>query len=206
MKVKHTSILGPNACVLVAFKNACSWLDEQHIRDVGLVNKFYSPRGGTISGEIPKYMDHLGIQYKDVPLPPINEPKLTIHRFSKKHSLGVFLILVNGHALLLNNGRVFDPNLTNYGIQRKVNQAFEILNSDMEPEDLTWTQETKFVLRVNSPRGGLGFRKGSESEKTFWVLKQHPEGISFDEAKHFYHTKIETWVYFIERAIITKKG
>lgn len=207
MLLKHSEIIGSkdSNCVLVAFKNTCSWLDEQHIIDVGVSNKFYDPQFGVLHVLMEKYMDYLGILYKRVPKKEMN----TIHRFAKEHPTGVYLLQVHGHALVLNNGKIWDPNLQNYGIQRPVENAHLILNSDLEPEDTTWDQMTKFHLVVLNFKGaGTGLRKGSKNHKALSDLQFHVRAIdkffSFQEIKTKYGISMETFIYFIERGIIRK--
>jgi len=214
MKVKHTAILNGkhNNCVPLAFKNACSWLDEQHILDVGLSNKFYSEKGGTTTGLVPKYMDHLGIQYKKIYdcWDDVSVKKPTIHRFAAKHPKGVYLLIVRGHGMILNNGKVFDPNMGNYGIQRRILEAFEILNSDMKAQTDVWDQKTKFILAA--PRlklAGLGFRKGSFNHTIIRKMAGDPAFVdhpfSYTFAKEKVGMTMTTWIYFIERGIIHKE-
>ena len=219
MNVKHSKIIADkrNACLLVAFKNACSWLDEQHIVDVGLVNKIYSPTGGgCVTRLTSHYMDLLGIQYErtyDYLRDWGRNLQPTVHRFAKAHPTGGYLIQVSGHSLILNNGSVFDPNLWNYGIQKKVIYAYRILNTDLEPEDKTWTRNTRFIMGIlDVKKAGVGFRKQS----TNWILVRkfsnlvnhyHPNGLSYEEAKEkIPEMNLTSWSYFIERGIIKKKG
>lgn len=215
MKVKHTSVIGgmKNTCVQIAFKNACSWLDEQHIMDVGLVNKFYTPKGGTTTGTIPKYMDMLGILHEEIydcfDLKFRKQKKPTIHRFMKSHPIGTFFVVVRGHALLIHNGKVFDPNFANYGIQRRILEVHRIVNADLEVTTPVWDQKTKFRLAIGRLGvAGLGFKKGSTNHALIrkMVYAEVKEPISFVEAKERYGMTMTSWVYFIERGIIQKES
>lgn len=196
-----------NNCFLLAMKEACSWLDEKHIIDVGMVNNFYHPKSGSKTGLLTKYMDHLGIQYEVTYKKSFKETRSevpTIKRFVEQNPDGVFIIGVNGHALVLNNGRIVDPNMGNYGIQRKVTHAFKILNTDLKPEVFRWDQDTKFV-KCNGRLGGFGFKTGSKNHKfmieAFADLSTKDPFTYRDLKKKHSDLTMDQFVYFVSRGI-----
>lgn len=52
--------------------------------------------------------------------------KMTLAMFSKNYPTGTYLITVPGHALVVRDGRVIDPNYSKVGMSRRVISAFLI--------------------------------------------------------------------------------
>lgn len=143
-----------NNCTLVAVQ------EITHEDDAKIINAFlargYKKGRGTVAPVYLGVLEDLGYAYEEVDtVNPGRKPKwgtknhrtwwgeerevrtyyharkyLTVSQFCRKHEFGTFLVRVDGHALVVRNGRMIDPNhVRSSGMKRRVKGAWRITNA-----------------------------------------------------------------------------
>lgn len=131
--VKKQFPRGGNCALEATWQVRCD-LSIEAITEAYKATGKYTKRGGVRFGAWDEVFEAFGIQTRRV-----NTHKksytakfMTVSQFARANPVGVFYILIRGHALAIINGRVVDPNLTSGGgkpkMKARVIEALMIVN------------------------------------------------------------------------------
>lgn len=159
----------PNNCFPVALSQICT-IDESNILSACVARGFNSRVAGMPTHEIPATMRDLGIEFTEVRSGDIRRcssngvSQPTTAQFAKNHREGTYLVLVTGHAIVIHNGKVFDPNMKSLRSRARVWYAYLIPNSPIvdKKRGTKFPKDPSFRTCRQNP-----FRRGTANFRAF---------------------------------------
>lgn len=132
-----------NNCALIALKFVSGRSDEEVIRVC--LNRGFKNHG-MYNHEILRAAMDLGVQYKDmnpknfeIPNPKNYWNKkstfITLSEFIRRYPVGTFMVFVNGHVFVVQNSKIYDPNMRGPGTKRRVTKVLIIENCNNKIEE-----------------------------------------------------------------------
>jgi len=165
-----------NNCCLVAMHLLSDHTDEDILAACYRVPGWKPGRGMRLS-QSSEACTWLGIRLEHVPL----SRYFTLAQFCKEHEDGTYWVTVNGHALVVHDGKILDPNFarSGRGSRRRVIRAHRCLNPGSRlPEPIVMNKKlpsdplVRFVATVQQAR-----QRNTRGFSIYWNCLLHLRDI-----------------------------